>query len=203
MRSQSIQQRSRNTPTSAKPRVATIPREAGGENERLPIQNVSWRQAKAYLEWLSDQTEGLYRLPSEAEWEYACRAGTTTAYSFGRSIEPDQVRCMFVGVAGTNYGRCIVGTKPPNAWGIHEMHGSGKEWVEDIWHENYYGAPADGSAWTDAQDDYCERPRVVRSGGAYPDQCRSAYRDRIKPGYVGPGPWYGTGPGLRPVRSLD
>jgi formylglycine-generating enzyme required for sulfatase activity/DNA-binding CsgD family transcriptional regulator len=110
------------------------------------VINVSWYDAQAYVEWLAKQTSQPYRLPSEAEWEYACRAGTTTPFSFGDAITEKDA----------NYGNYIgetteVGSFPPNSWGLHDMHGNVWEWVEDVWHDSYQGAPADGSAWTEVK----------------------------------------------------
>ena len=96
--------------------------------------------------WLSQETGRAYRLPSEAEWEYACRAGTTTRYSFGDAITPDDANYADSGLSRTSE----VGAYPANPWGLHDMHGNVWEWVEDDWHENYRGAPTDGSAWKDA-----------------------------------------------------
>ena len=106
-----------------------------------PVVNVSREDAKAYTEWLSTKTGQNYRLLSEAEWEYAARAGTTKAYYFGTEISPSQANY-------DNNGTVEVGSYPANAFGLHDMHGNVEEWVEDCWHYNYNGAPSDGRAWT-------------------------------------------------------
>ena len=139
--------------------------------------NVSWHDAQAYCGWLNKQTGEFYRLPSEAEWEYACRAGTTTSFNIGETINSDQA----------NFGRKHEKTLPvesfaPNAFGLYDMHGNVREWTQDCWHENYQNAPVDGSAWREANGGNCDR-RVVRGGSwfNYPLLLRSAIRD-----------WYGT-----------
>src|SRR5215469_15767096 len=119
------------------------PADEGWGRGRRPVINVSWQDAQAYIAWLSQETGRTYRLPSEAEWEYVCRAGTATRYSFGDAITP----------YNANYGdselECTseVGAYSANAWGLHDMHGNVWEWVDDDWHENYRDAPSDGSAW--------------------------------------------------------
>ena len=161
----------------------------GWGRDRHPVINVSWRDAKAYVEWLSRATDQTYRLPSEAEWEYACRAGTTTPFSFGVTINTDQANYdgnyTYAGGAKGEYRERTVpvGTLPANPWGLHEMHGNVWEWVEDIWHESYKGAPADGGPWTDAEGTNSSRIRVIR-GGSWdndPRYLRSANRDRDGP----------------------
>ena len=151
---------------------------------RQPVINVSWRDAKAYVEWLSRDTGQPYRLPTEAEWEYACRAGTTTPFSFGRTISPSQANydgnyTYANGAKGTYRQRTVaVGSLPANLWGLHEMHGNVWEWLEDVWHDDYSGAPVDGSAWTDREGKDSDRIRVVRGGSwcINPGVCRSAFR---------------------------
>jgi formylglycine-generating enzyme required for sulfatase activity len=146
--------------------------------DRRPVINVSWQDALAYLEWLNTEL-GLagrldaYRLPSEAEWEYACRAGTTTPFHFGGTISTVQA----------NYARrktTPVGSFPANAFGLHDMHGNVWEWCEDVWHANYEGAPTDGSAWIAGGVAF---GRVFRGGGweSNPEYCRSAVRVRELP----------------------
>ena len=137
-----------------------------------PVVCVNWDDAKAYLSWLSVKTGETYRLITEAEWEYAARAGTTTRYHFGDSISSDNA----------NFNRNIGGTVPvgsyaPNAFGLYDMHGNVIEWTEDCWHANYEGAPSGGSAWVDYD---CER-RMLR-GGSWTFGSRgqrSAYRGDI------------------------
>ena len=111
---------------------------------KRPLINVSWHEAQEYVDWLSVQTGQPYRLPSEAEWEYAARAGTTTKYPWGDDIE-DRARCRDCGTSW--WGTAPVGSYPPNAFGLHDMNGNVAEWVQDCRNANYDGAPSDGSAW--------------------------------------------------------
>jgi formylglycine-generating enzyme required for sulfatase activity len=151
------------------------PADGGWGRGRRPAINVSWDDAQAYIAWLSQETGRAYRLPSEAEWEYACRAGTTTRYSFGDAITPDKANYGDSGLSQTSQ----VGAYPANPWGLQDMHGNVWEWVEDDWHENYRGAPADGSAWKEAKTGSGPRLCVLR-GGSWNDNprgCRSACRD--------------------------
>ena len=148
---------------------------------RQPVVGVSWHDAKKFAKWA-----GL-DLPSEAQWEYACRAGTTTEYYTGDS-ESDLVRA---GWYRKNSGSQShpVGEKEPNRFGLYDMHGNVWEWCEDQWHDNYKGAPVDGSAWVDKQNEGVHR--VIRSGawGDGAGHCRTAYRYESGPssrhGYYG------------------
>ena len=166
------------------------PEDAGWGRGRRPAIYVSWQDVQAYLEWLSRETGQPYRLPSEAEWEHACRAGTTTPFSFGKTIMPDQANYdenyTYAGSPKGRYrrGTVEVGSLPANPWGLQEMHGNVWEWVEDVWHDGYAGAPVDGTAWTDGEGKNSSRRRVVRGGSWVNDPriCRSAYRDRVEPG---------------------
>ena len=108
---------------------------------------MSWNDAKEYVAWLSKLTGKPYRLPSEAEWEYAARAGTQTAYSWGEAIGKGNANCW---VCGSDWDRKLapVGSFAPNAFGLYDMHGNVWEWVEDCNNNSYDGAPTDGSAWT-------------------------------------------------------
>lgn len=149
----------------------------------LPVINVSWDDAQAYSQWLGEQTGRAYRLPSEAEWEYACRAGTTTPFHYGSQITTDQANFnggfMYNGsVEGKWRVHTVpVGSFPPNAFGLHDMHGNVWEWCQDPWHEDYQGAPADGSVWEAGGSSF----RVVRGGSWYytPADCRAAHRARF------------------------
>jgi formylglycine-generating enzyme required for sulfatase activity len=137
------------------------------------VIHVSWHDAKAYARWLSNETGQPYRLLSEAEWEYACRAGTTTRYSWGDD-PPTPEQANF----DQNVGKTTeVGSYLPNPWGLCDMHGNVWEWVEDCWNESYAGAPSDGSAWTSG--DYFLRV-VLRGGSWYsgPEYLGSADRFR-------------------------
>ena len=126
-----------------------------------PVINVSWEDATAYAEWLSAETGQRYRLPSEAEWEYAARAGTTTAYSWGADIGQNRANCLDCGSRWDAQQAAPAGSFAANAWGLHDMHGNVWEWVADCWHDSYARAPTDGSAWTRGGN--CSR-RVFRGG---------------------------------------
>jgi formylglycine-generating enzyme required for sulfatase activity len=143
-----------------------------------PVVNVSWYEAKRYVGWLSRVTGKEYRLLSEAEWEYAARAGTTTRYSFG----DDEAALSGHAWYGGNSERRAhpVGRKTPNGFGLFDMHGNVWEWVEDNWHPNYLAAPADGSVWRS------DRPLRVLRGGSWisrPGDLRSAFRYYGQPDY--------------------
>lgn len=137
---------------------------------RRPVINVTWNEAVDYVTWLTEVTGKPYRLLSEAEWEYCCRAGTETTYCTGDAITKEQARF--------SAGRTVeVGSYSCNAWGLHDMHGNVWEWCRDIWHDSYNGAPTDGTAWL--QGGNIDR-RVVR-GGSWNfnrQDLRSAYRGR-------------------------
>ncbi|MEL6382608.1 MAG: formylglycine-generating enzyme family protein [Cyanobacteria bacterium J06626_18] len=129
---------------------------------------MSWYEAIEFCNRLSKYTGREYRLPSEAEWEYACRAGTATPYYFGMTISENQAN-----YDGRYKSTTEVGRFPPNAFGLHDMHGNVFEWCLDDWHDNYQGAPTDGSAWL------ADGERKVIRGGSWlydPWTCRSAYR---------------------------
>lgn len=143
---------------------------------KLPAINVNWEDAQTYVAWLSRRTGQPYRLLSEAEWEYAARAGTTTHFPWGN--DRGSKRANFAGFR--DWLPVPVGSFEPNAFGLHDMIGNVEEWVQDCWNDTYKGAPTDGSAW-EAGD--CGR-RVVRGGsyGTYPDDARAASRSENKPG---------------------
>ncbi len=127
---------------------------------RRPVINVYWDDAVAYTQWLSSQTGENYRLPSEAEWEYAARAGSPTKYSWGDSIGVNRANCYSCGSQWDNKQTAPVGSFGANSWSLHDMHGNVREWVQDCWNDDYEGAPADGSAWESGE---CDR-RVFRGG---------------------------------------
>ena len=137
---------------------------------RRPVIHVSTEDAEAYLAWLSQMTGTLYRLPSEAEWEYACRAGTTTPFWTGETISTDQANydgnhTYGSGEKGEYRKQTVpVGSFDANSFGLYDMHGNVWEWCADPWHENYDGAPTDGSAWLDGGD---ASQAVVRGGSWY------------------------------------
>ncbi len=147
-----------------------------------PVEQVSWQEAVEFCARLSRQTGRAYRLPSEAEWEYACRAGTTTPFHFGATITADLVNCD----AQYPYGNAPNGkyreqtvevtNLSPNGFGLYELHGNVREWCADHWHESYQGAPNDGTAWLGKNDNQLR----VHRGGSWlnaPKSCRSADRN--------------------------
>ncbi|WP_288378820.1 bifunctional serine/threonine-protein kinase/formylglycine-generating enzyme family protein [uncultured Massilia sp.] len=137
------------------------------QTDAHPVVGVTWHDAQHYLAWLSSATGKRYRLPSEAEWEYACRAGTKTAFSFGDSISPEQANYdgtfTYNGGPRGAYrgGTTPSGMFPANPWGLFDMHGNVWEWVQDVVHDNYDGAPSDGSAWEIGGD---PARRILRGG---------------------------------------
>ena len=125
-----------------------------------PVANVSWSDAKQYVAWLAETTRKPYRLPSEAEWEYAARGGAQTRYWWGDQFQPNMVNCKNCSDIPANDQPVKVGSLKPNPFGLFDMGGSVDQWVEDCWHKNYQGAPTDGSAWV---ENACTS-NVIRSG---------------------------------------
>jgi eukaryotic-like serine/threonine-protein kinase len=165
--------------------------------EKNPVDSIDWGDAQAFCKKLSQSMGRTYRLPSEAEWEYACRAGTTTPFHFGETITTNLANYRgtewdYGQVYPGNYGSgpkgeyrnltTPVGSFPANGFGLHDMHGNVWEWCEDVWHGNYNGAPTDGSAWVTGGD---ATYRLLRGGSWYGDPgfCRSANRPRYDPGF--------------------
>ena len=164
-----------------------------GQRDNEPVVCMSWEDAQAYVRWLSAETGEDYRLPSEAEWEYAARAGTTTSFHWGasrsehcghanasdrtaeRTFTSQEYRWTFSDCTDGAARTALVGSYTPNAFGLYDMAGNVWEWVEDCWHDNYAGAPRDGSAWTSGGN--CGR-RVLRGGSwnGTPGFLRSAFR---------------------------
>ncbi len=141
---------------------------------RQPIMNVSWNDAREYVAWLSSQTGQTYRLLTEAEWEYAARAGSTTQFSWGNEIGQERANCGGCSTQWDFVQTAPVGSFAANPFGLHEMHGNVWEWVEDCWNDSYSGAPANGDAWLSGD---CSQ-RILR-GGSYDDfpyDLRSAIR---------------------------
>ena len=124
-----------------------------------PITNVSWTDAQQYAAWLAQTTKKSYRLPSEAEWEYAARGGTQTKYWWGDKLQPGMAGCKDCGDPAAEQP-AKVGSFKPNPFGLHDMGGGVDQWVEDCWRRTYQGAPSDGSAWTGGD---CSS-HVLRSG---------------------------------------
>ena len=175
--------------------VSHNPSDKGWGREHRPVIYVNWDDAQAYIKWLSSRTGQPYRLLSKAEWEYAARAGTTTAYAFGDSITKKQAQ-FWEGGRGSAGKTVEVGSFPANAFGLHDMHGNVWEWCQDCWNENYHNnAPADGSAWTTGD---CGR-RVLRGGSwnINPQILRSANRSRNFAGNRN------SNRGLRVARTLN
>jgi formylglycine-generating enzyme required for sulfatase activity len=140
-----------------------------------PAVCLSWSDAQAYIAWLNRKVRGSpYRLPSEAEWEYAARAGTRTARWWGDAIGTGRANCNGCGSRWDNRLLAPVGSFGPNPFGLDDMLGNVWQWVEDCWHESYVGAPEDGRAWTERD---C-RKRVMRGGSwsNLPEFIRSASR---------------------------
>jgi len=148
-----------------------------------PVVNVSWDDARAYCARLGEATGDAFRLPTEAEWEYACRAGSRSPFAGGDELTVGDANFLFA-EDGQRVGpgrRTPAGRYPPNAFGLHDLHGNVCEWVEDAWHPHYAEAPDDGSAWLDRGD---AGRRVIR-GGAWdylPRLLRSAWRDSLPRG---------------------
>ena len=125
----------------------SLPNDEGWGRGRQPAINVSWEDAVEYAKWLSEQTGKRYRLPTEAEWEYAARAGTETEYWWGNEMKPGMANCDGGDTRWGGKQTSPVGSFPPNPFGLYDTAGNVWEWVQDNWHENYQGAPADGTAW--------------------------------------------------------
>ena len=178
------------------------PDDRGWGRGSRPIIDVSWDDAKQYVRWLSRKTGERYRLLSESEWEYVARAGTRTPFHTGETISTDQANHKGGYADGSGRKKryrnqtAPVGHYSPNGFGLHDVHGNVREWVEDCWHESYAGAPSDGRAWTSGG--HCSR-RVLRGGSWYntPGFVRSAVRNRD-----GTGNRYFDA-GFRVARTLD
>ena len=166
-----------------------------------PVETVSWDDAVLFCQKLSQRKGKSYRLPSEAEWEYACRAGTKTPFSFGDNITPDLVNYNgnypYKSAPKGKYREQTtdVGTFPPNAFGLYDMHGNVWEWCEDDWHENYINAPTDGSAWNSRSG---SNTKMLRGGSwdYFAGYCRAA----LRLGHSRDARYYGFG--FRVVSSL-
>ena len=145
-----------------------------GRGDR-PAINISWDDAKLFVAWLSQKTGQKYRLPSEAEWEYAARAGTKTPFWWGREAGTGHAQCDTCG-SQTTKQVAVTGSYRPNGFGLYDTAGNAAEWVEDCWNDNYRNAPKDGAAWTSGD---C-RLRVLRGGNflSKATEVRSASRFR-------------------------
>ncbi len=155
------------------------------KGDNYPVEQVSWQEAMEFCARLSQRTSRHYRLPSEAEWEYACRAGTTTPFHFGTEIAPHLVNHLTIKASDQPIGQksgkqtTEVGLFPPNPFQIYDLHGNVWEWCLDHWHDDYHGAPIDGRPWL-GQDD--SEFRVLRGGAWNMTEwvCRSAFRYAMK-----------------------
>jgi formylglycine-generating enzyme required for sulfatase activity/uncharacterized caspase-like protein len=153
---------------------------SSSKGAKRPVENVSWNNAADFCNKLSIKTGRKYRLPSEAEWEYACRAGTTTPFHFGETMTTELANydgdyTYASAPKGKDRGATTeVGSFPPNGFGLYDMHGNVWEWCQDTWHDSYKGAPSNRSAWIGNDN----QSRLLRGGswGSNPDYCRSAYR---------------------------
>ncbi len=149
------------------------------KDDDSPVVAVSWEDARAYCDWLSKKSSLPIRLPSEAEWENACRAGSEGEYGFG---DDEKRLTEYAWFDENSEGRAhAVKTRRPNAWGLYDLHGNVWEWCEDRWHDDYEGAPKDATAWTAGASPF----RVFR-GGSWIDPavfCRSAFRSWRLPSF--------------------
>ena len=157
------------------------------KGDQRPVERVNWYEAKEFCARLSKHTAREYRLPSEAEWEYACRAGMTTPFHFGETISTDLANYNGKSTYGEGETGQYLGETTPvdkfgiaNDFGLCDMHGNVCEWCEDHWHNDYQNAPIDGSSWTTNGNSYL---RVIRGGSwlANPSFCRSATRNYGNP----------------------
>jgi formylglycine-generating enzyme required for sulfatase activity len=141
------------------------------EDLNFPVVKVGWPGAQQFISWLNENRPksdaGTYRLPTEAEWEYSARAGSTDKFSWGKGMKKGMVNCNDPTACGSKWAdrKAPAGSFPPNKFGLHDMSGNVWEWVEDCWHDSYNGAPADGSAWIDGE---CEM-RTIRGGSGHDD----------------------------------
>jgi formylglycine-generating enzyme required for sulfatase activity len=159
------------------------------QGDDWPVVEMNWFDAMEFCRRLQQRTGRNYTLPSEARWEYACRAGTTTPFHFGATISPQLASynaSMAYAEGPTGAARSessVVAKYPANAWGLHDMHGNVWEWCLDHWHPSYQGAPSDGSAWIDPAAEETAQ-RLLRGGSwcSFPRLCRSAGRSYFFPG---------------------
>jgi formylglycine-generating enzyme required for sulfatase activity len=150
------------------------------QTDRDPVVCVSWKDAKAYVAWLSKTAGKGYRLLTEAEWEYAARAGTTTVRYWGDALGSGNANCSGCGSRWDNEGTSPAGSFAPNPWGLYDMLGDADQWVEDCYHSSYVGAPGDAAAWVSGN---CAQ-RVIRGGSwvTLPPDERAASRSQNTPG---------------------
>jgi len=155
-----------------------MPLDHGWGRGRQPVVDISWEDANQYVHWLNTKTRSRFRLPSEAEWEYAARGGRATTRYWGDQIDKNRANCDGCGSRWDNNRPAPGGSFAPNPFGLHDMLGNVWQWVEDCWHESYAGAPRDGVAWIGNGD--CNE-RVARGGSwNYTRRfIRNAVRDRF------------------------
>ena len=139
------------------------PNDKGRGRGKRPIVDITWKDAQQYISWLNRQGEKKYRLPSEAEWEYAARAGSNKLYSWGNQPGTNNANCKGCGSKWDYKKTAPVGSFNKNGFGLYDMHGNVFEWVQDCWHRSYEGAPTDGSAWQEGES--CNLR--VRKGGSW------------------------------------
>jgi formylglycine-generating enzyme required for sulfatase activity len=144
------------------------PRDSARRGAKMPVTFVSWNDALAYVRWLSTQTGKRYRLPSEAEWEYVARAGTSTPYWWGRGVGENRAHCFDCETGLNPRQPTTVGRFKPNPWGVFDTAGNVNEWVNDCYHPDYTSAPSDGSVFEGGDCGY----RVIR-GGAFSSTAKS------------------------------
>lgn len=177
-----------------------------------PVEGISWNDAQRYVEKLSRMTSKIYRLPSEAEWEYACRAGGRQEYCGSDTVDTVAWHGAVLGSGNSDGKTHPVGQKQSNAFGLHDMSGNVSEWVQDCYHEHYSGGPVDGRAWTTGEGGRAKiageqdsakgieecKSRVLRGGSwlSWPQNARSAHRLSLPPDSSG------SSFGFRPVWSL-
>jgi formylglycine-generating enzyme required for sulfatase activity len=159
------------------------------KGDQRPVENVRWHDAMEFCWRLSQRTGRHYTLPSEAQWEYACRAGTTTPFHIGDTITTELANYDGNFIYGDGKKGEVrqqttdVASFPANAWGLHDMHGNVWEWCVDPWHKDYQGAPEDGCPWLDEKPAH-NADRLLRGGSwhSLPRNCRSAFRSKNHPG---------------------
>ena len=164
--------------------MGTDPSRDCGIGVNYPVYYVSWDDCKTFIQALNQMGVGTFRLPTEAEWEYACRAGTSTRFYWEDDSNYSLINLHAWYDSNTNFHSHEVGEKQANSWGLYDISGNVWEWCEDDLHGTYNGAPSDGSAWVDlTRSPY----RIARGGswGYSTHYCRSAYRGSSTPDYCG------------------
>lgn len=161
-----------------------VPGDQGWGRGNRPVIDVSWNDIQTYLAWLNRKTGKRYRLPSEAEWEYAVRGTSETTYWWGNALGSGNANCSGCGSRWDSKQTASVGAFKPNHFGLYDLHGNVREWGADCWHDSYMGAPSDGSAWMTGKCEF----RVVRGGSwnSHPSELRSARRNYYPPDHRNP-----------------